>query len=256
VTTNVVDLENGIATSDSRWSIPGPAYTVGSKVIHPEFILFADDTGFDKILYHNGFAATFAGNGTLIQRWKNYILSNPSASTPKPPRSETINKQTFSVSIYVAEMATKALVSKMDNPIHVGNVAYFAGTGANAAKDYWKEYKCAREAVETAKQSDERSGGTVKHLAFSDGSNNLESGTSINDVRASLNERGLVMYLGTRSVLTAKQASKKNPLVSKLVEDVASGAIPPTAPCDEMNREWSEREVQSLDNALARMFGW
>jgi len=256
VTTNVVDLDRGLAASDSRWSIEGPEHWVDGKCIKPSFLLFVDDAQFDKILTHNGFAATFAGDGDLIQKWKTYLLSNPTPTSVKPPYSQTVRNRPSSVSIYIADMSQNKLVSSMDNPITVDNVAFFAGSGAPYALECWTLNRDPLKAITTAKNQDNFSGGTTKQLVFFDGKNNLEVGTSIRDVRTSLQKRGLVMYVGSASVLTVKQAVKDNPKVADVMQQIANGALPPTAPCEEMSREWTDNEKASLDNGLAAMFGW
>ena len=243
VTTNVIDLASGLSVTDSRWS--------NQKA---EFLLFIDDAGFEKIVSYEGFAFTFAGNGYLIQVWKNWLASNPPVLFPLPPVEMILeNGQALSMAVCIVQMNVKNLIFHRNSAI-VYDSALFAGTGATQARAAWEESHDAKLAVQSAISIDNLSGGCIKYLEFSTGQHNLNETATIGDVGRLLAERGTVMYHTKQqtsgTVVPVRDAAANDPHVREAVEQLASGTISANAPCNSMYNAWAPEELKQLEEAM------
>jgi hypothetical protein len=245
LTTNVIDLAAGEAACESRWSHQAP-----------NFILYIDDPGFEKIVHHQGLAFTFAGDGSLIQVWKDWLATNPSVPLTLPATSINTPQGLRSITIGLVHMGQKVLLFSKGTGIKHQD-AVFAGSGALHAHACWSANRDAKRAVNSAKTQDIFSGGPVKYLVFSCGSNNLNETTSMRDVCRLLATKGMVMYTNSNAPSHAPvdQAATQDPNVQQVVNDLSSGALAATAPCEAMYTAWSSDEIQKLrsvlENALA-----
>lgn len=237
----MIDLTSGISASDSRWSCQAPS-----------FLLYIDDTGFEKIVHHGNLAFTFAGNGKLIQEWKNWLATNPSNSTGAPPTTAQTLQGPISITICIVRMSDKAPIFCRGRSIAFEN-ALFAGTGATQARTFWAATKDAKLAVESAKSMDPFSGGSVKYLEFTNGKNNLSETATIEDVGRLLATEGTVMYVANENRVFAvpvSDAEAKDTNVRQVVEQLKAGDVAATAPCSAMYNEWSQNEISELHAAL------
>ena len=73
MTTNVFDGPVGLVATDSRWSIQ-----------RGRWLIYLDDTNFDKIELTDAAAFMFAGSAVLIEKWKLWIRSNPPDASGMP----------------------------------------------------------------------------------------------------------------------------------------------------------------------------
>lgn len=242
MTTNVFDELNGVMATDSRWSIQ-----------HGSYIIYLDDTGYEKILIWNGYAIMFAGNGGRIQQWKDWIMSNPKDASEQPPVE--------GICVCIVDMVAKKVKSSVKQ-IVLAEGGYFAGSGQLYAVPCWMKNRLAQLAVETAKSNDKLSGGDVKFYNFVSGENNLNvnfptGNMTIQMVTAALLKRGLVMQTtkGAHGVPFA-EAANDNPELQQIVEKVANGELTASAPSEGMYSQWTTEEKASLNNALGDMFGW
>lgn len=236
MTTNVTDLKAGKMACESRWSV--------SK---PDFVLYIDNTGFDKIVLHGRSALMFAGNGRLIQEWKDWLHSKPANSKGHPP----VN----GVAVCIANMTSSVVMfdrgQDIKRPSEEAPVALFAGSGAYHAHTCWTVNADALKAVESAKNVDLFSGGDVKHVIFACGSHNVGNTATIDDVHQMLVMKGTVMYHKNPKVGSpVLEAAANDKELQKVVDAITSGALSADAPCDSMYSAWSAQEVRALETAL------
>lgn len=229
--------------TDSRWSIQ-----------HGSYIVYLDDSGYEKILLWNGHAIMFAGNGGLIQQWKDWIRSNPPDASNQPPEE--------GICVCIVDMAAKKVKSSVKQIVlPVGG--YFAGSGQIYAVPCWMKNRRAQLAVETAKSNDKLSGGDVKFYNLVSGENNLNvnfptGNLTIQTLTAALLKRGLVMETkkGAMHGVPFAEAANDNPELQQIVEKVANGELTASAPSEGMYSQWNAEEKASLKSALGDMFGW
>ncbi len=251
MTTNVTDLSARQMASDSRWSIvvPEPLPGLDHK---PDFVIFIDDARFDKIVRHRGTAYMFAGNGRMIQAWKDWLASAPGSAVSRPPPYTAEG----GIAICMVEMATAVVKfdkgQKIKDPDKSSPKALFAGSGARHAHGHWKVNRDALKAVEAAIAVDIFSGGAVKYVRFADGSHNLDEAETINDVTQRLAKKGIVMYQGhgNKAGISVEQAATGDPAVREVLDRIASGKLVAGAPFESMYEPWSEEDVRRLDAAL------
>lgn len=232
MTTNVLDLRNDTASTDSRWSI-----SIDDKII------FVDDSGFDKILEKNRFLLVFAGNSVLIQQFKDWAKSDGEIARPT---DEEIDGE---VAITITDMDSGLVVFEATQK-HPLEDARFAGTGATYAMMCWNANQCAKTAVSTAIQFDAYSGGEVKYYHFS-GDNNISPDGRSDDIVMAILERGAVMYKhnGMRTT-PISEAAKVDPTVKAVIDRISSGTLQPCAPFPEMNIPWTPDDHRRLGRAL------
>jgi hypothetical protein len=241
MTTNVYDQNQGVMASDSRWSIR-----------HGNYVVYLDDTGFDKIEIRKGAAFMFAGNGGRIQQWKSWLRTDPADDSQQPPEDR--------ICICIADMASKKMKSfGKENVLLTGG--YFAGTGTLYAIPCWQANNDPKRSVETAKLSDIYSGGEVKFCDFVSNDSNLnypQSNVTIQMVDQAILTRGLAMKINANSTQTLPfpQAANDIPDVAEIREKIARGELSANAPCDGMYKEWTAEEKADLKGALADVFGW
>lgn len=251
MTTNVLDMQSLIMTTDSRWSAEDD-----------NFIFYLDDTKYDKIVIDDDTAFMFAGAGSLIQEWKEKIAD------------ETIfcdelnyGEGDITIDVCIVDMGEKEIMTAKGG-IPLGGVAHFAGTGMYHALRCWTKNNCAKTAVKTAIENDNYSGGDVKFIEFESRVNNINDTNTIDDVRRELNLRGIVMNRkdGTKigkinngNIIPFGSEESANDAdnlykAQSFVNDVTSGKIPVTAPCASMYVPWTEDEKAELSSALKKIF--
>lgn len=238
MTTNVFDINARHMATDSRWSVDSA-----------KFVIYVDDTGFDKICTAKGHAFMFAGNGKLIELWKDWIAKNPS-STPKPP----LKQDDAAVSMCIANIETALIRFEYRQDISLP-FARFTGSGAKFAHDCWQVNNDAQLAVDSAKKQDWFSGGTVTYFDFDSGQHNLLNSTTLKNVQTQLLE-GFVMYKNNYGQpIPAREATDNDSEVQSIFEKIAQGEMSANAPCEAMYSSWTDNEIKELHAVLDDIFG-
>lgn len=241
MTTNIYDADTRKVASDSRWSIDGQ-----------RFIVWVDDSGFDKIVIAIGHAFVFAGDARLIQEWKDWIANPDRFDVPKPPVQFPDGDRAIALCI-VDESGTKIVFEYGQDIVQDG--LRLAGTGSIHALSCWKVNKDPCKAIATASQTDVFSGGEVKFFDAKNGSSNLNNFATLDEMHRDLLSRGTVMYKQSPSqTIPIKDAAKNDPEVRALVQGVESGAISASAPCDSMHNRWPQNKIEELHEALSKIF--
>jgi hypothetical protein len=249
MTTNIFDGNTSVMATDSRWSIE-----------YGQWLLYLDDTGYEKIERLNGRALMFAGRGLRIQEYKTWIRSQPADFSSMP--------EVKGMCVCMVDEATGTIIFQKHQEIEANGVLC-AGSGARAAYSCWLLNKCARQAVESAKAKDPCSGGEVKYINFAKSETNIadvypHSQLTINTISANIVQRGIAMKIqstpyGTPNLPFSKAPSvldAQEPPREEMAKLVANGTLEATAPCNGMHNDWTEQDKENFKNALAKMFGW
>lgn len=245
MTTNVVDNIAKILASDSRWSQR-----------YGNFIVYVDDTGFDKIELIDSSVFVFAGKGLQIQNWKNWIRSNPTDIDSRPSVDY--------ISICIVDRQTKAVTFHKGQNIVLED-GLFAGTGSQFAYPCWTTNRNAVRSVNTAASFDPATGGEVKFINLMTGLHNLNQpyGSAVTDIRfvdQAIITRGMVMKITVNQPTPApfklKDAAASNDELAEVVRKLDSGELSADAPCDGANSVWTDEEVSDLNLALNKAFGF
>lgn len=238
MTTNVFDEKTGVMATDSRWSISSGKY-----------VLYVDDSGFEKIEIQQGHAFIFAGNGIRIEQWRDWIRTNPEDDSMQPKEE--------GICLCIVNLESKKAVRFIKQSL-IGDTGYFAGSGQLYAAGCWLKNKCAKTAVETAKQFDVYSGGEVKYYDAALGDHNLNypSGRiTIQMVNDAILTRGQVMEQMTKQI-GFSPAANDSIEIADIRSKIAAGDLSANAPSDGMYDSWSIDEKASLKHTLSEIFKW
>lgn len=231
-----------MVASDSRWSYEFPG--------NDDEFLFVDNTGFNKIAARKDFCFVFAGNGKLMQLWKDWLRVDPLPLMNLPPFGVMVpGGKIVGVAICMVQRPS-GKVWMQKGTIKSGDDAVFAGTGAEAAKVCWESNKCAKTAVKSASMSDLFSGGHVKHMAVSNGAHNLgspaEQMATIDVVDEALKQRGCYMDVKTKTAVPIEQSPRGQALLK--IVTTQSTASAPTG----VDVEWTDDDIEEFRGALQR----
>jgi hypothetical protein len=245
MTTNVFDSLAGMIATDSRWSQS-----------QGRWLAYVDDVRLDKLQVYKSFAFVFAGDGGVIQLWKDWIASVPTDFSALPMFDGIV--------VWVANTQTRALdFTRGENILRDGG--YFAGTGSIPAYTCWATNKDARKSVESAKKADPRTGGETRFFNLVDGQNNLTAMPSnkitIQTVNEAIAKRGIIMDMGAGNgsipfdrLKTAADAGASDADLVALQAKLSSGAVKAEAPCDAMYTTWTDDEKGRLKTVLSNIF--
>lgn len=245
MTTTAYDKTALQVTSDSRWSY---------KLNQNEF-LYVDNTEFDKIAHRNQFCLFFAGNGKLIESWKQWLLRKETLNLgARPPVVIMGNGVVVDfVSACMVEKTTgKIWFDSEREAIKVGEDARFSGTGAPAAKKCWEVNKCARTAIGSACEADPYSGGEIKYLILSTGSHNLsainDGSLSLSSVDEAVKARGFHMDIAANTSTSIAEHIQGADLLRAVGNQLVASA--PTGASIDWTRELEAEFNQALQRAI------
>lgn len=245
MTTNAIDKEKLLVTSDSRWSIPLPNEN------SPTHVAFIDDTGFEKISVSQHGAIVFAGDGLLISEWKAWFKLPMPLFVPTPPTEREISPGVWAgVNICLITTAGRVLYDWGQCVTH-GDSARFSGSGKFLARNCFAKNGCSIKAIDSAALEDPFTGGTTRYLELSTGISNLtKDEATLQDAEQLLNDRGSIMEIATGVVTPLKDAQTS---MADAIHALQNG---PTlsAPTGHPSRKWSDEEKAALQTALAEMF--
>lgn len=250
MTTNVTDVYGRIMAADSRWSF-----------VRDTFVLYVDVRGYSKVqVSAEGYSFVFAGDGMLIDQWKQWICQ-PNRDLP-PFERQTEAGEVLSLSVIAVEIGTEIVQLNYGQEIEEeGNLAFFAGSGAEYAYHCWQENSCAKTAIETAKERDVYSGGDVLACNLTDGTGIEPSEQRLADVHELSLQEGFVMYRKNESdpvsfseAIAVTHAAEQDPNVRDLLKDIRSGAATACSPCRAMTSPPDKKAQDKARNALMAMF--
>ncbi|RTF27157.1 hypothetical protein D9B84_00640 [Serratia marcescens] len=246
MTTTVYDKVNRLIVTDSRWS------KLLDDVGYPGHVAYVDDTGFGKLAVRDDHVLTLAGNGLLIQHWKQWWAGD--LSEQRPPI--LIDGQE-AISLHIVKISTNEIIFDIGEKLSAQTVdddgnkvinAVFAGTGAYHAGGVWLKSGCARTALEAAKIGDICTGGQLRYVDFDSGKQDIESEILlISEVAEAFLEKGMIMD-------TNNPLSQPVPIteqeVTHIRQLIANGDITPCAPTGGKPVVWDEKSIARLDHAI------
>ncbi|MEM5276693.1 hypothetical protein VSR17_16835 [Cupriavidus taiwanensis] len=247
MTTNVFDGAAGVIATDSRWS-----WKFGN------YVVYLDDTGFDKIQVLEDLVIMYAGDGRMVEAWRNYLGASPRELAKQPA-------ETKEVSVCMIDAKTGHFVKSAGGVYRLFETSRFGGSGGSYACSCWMQNRDAMRAVDTAKRVDPFSGGDVKFVDVRGKKSNLSvvhptKPVTIAMVNEAVHKRGLVMSINNNSTILGtpvpfQVAAANDRGLEEFGEQIATGGLAPSAPFDGMEREWTAIEKQELNEALSR-YGW
>jgi hypothetical protein len=225
MTTNILDLSKDVAATDSRWSI-----------VKDPWLLYIDNAEFEKIVANPPYISVFAGDGWLIQRWKDWM--NSGASDAPPP----IERYGCTLAVTVTHMSMGVVLFERGQRV-IEETARFAGSGAYPAYEHWKRNRDPMLAVKFAMSVDGFSGGIVKFYWFSTGKNNLCDAISLDALHHKLRKEGWMIDMTTQAPpMKIADALQKADSLRAAVEGVERGETPLIAPDPAMYEPWTAEE--------------
>lgn len=244
MTTTVYDRINKQVACDSRWSVD--LITCG----YAGHVLYVDDTGFDKIADRGDFAMVVAGDGGLIQRWKEW-WGAPSLEQMHPP---VVLPSGQCISLYIVQKSKNTVIFDKGHKFAAYNAdtneveAVFSGSGGNHAANDWISSHNAKNAVEFAKVNDFYTGGAVKYVEFDTNSHNLQNGSMNFDVVVdAILRKGLIMDTKNPHL---EHVPITNEEVAHVRQMVINGSITPCAPTGKNTVDWDETSKSRLEDAI------
>ena len=245
MTTNAIDRNKMIVTSDGRWSIPLP------NELHPTHVLYVDDTGFEKITSSEIATLVFAGDSVLISEWKTWFNSERRDLNAIPPTERDTGRGLADINICIITPAGRVLFDRGLCLTH-GENARFAGSGAIFARDCFGKNGCSIRAIDTAGLSDPYTGGTTKYVELHSGISNLTTvEATLQEAEQQLNERGLLMELATGRITPFKDAQDSKDDAMQALKNGANLSAPTGQP----SRKWTDDEKLSLRAAIEEVMG-
>ncbi|WP_447337100.1 hypothetical protein [Klebsiella variicola] len=254
MTTTAYDCDKHLVASDTRWS-------ANLTLLDGNYILFADDTGFNKIVHRAGGAIFCAGDGLTIEKLKKWWLAEPFDPEALPDLQQ--NNQ-FKVSVMLVSSTGErlfdagpkhALVDPEDNNhIH----AVFSGSGSPFAGHTFMQCGCVKTAVTIAKTFDPYSGGEVKFCNITTGDGNLQDeNMDYNAIMVAMQQRGILMkYTGFYAANSENVSTiplREHPEYDEITAQLLSGNVRAYAPTGSADVEWNSERIERLKSAARKV---
>lgn len=242
MTTNVYDVKASLLTSDSRWSVDGG-----------DWIAYVDDTGYDKITFDARLAFLFAGDMAEIDYWKKWVADGR-------PKNEKPLNHVNRISVLQVDVANGKVVFQRGSfqgayfGVSKVPLATFGGSGAEPAKICWVDNKCAMKAVSSAIAKDYFSGGETMFYNRANHQSNVTNSATVADVKQQAKERGQIMNVKNGQLTTTVKDAvndPSNPAAQALANVVLSGGASFNAPFPDMDKPWTQEEIEAFDAALS-----
>lgn len=256
--------------TDSRWTLN---YNHLGQTKH----LFLDDAGYHKLLKVRATGAEidlifmFAGDAAVIDGWKKSINAIRSRQAHVPFEQLPVD----GMNVAVASSSVTDLLYQFGVEFSVGDEANFAGSGSFAAAESWQSCQCARTAVESAKQQDAYTGGTVRYINLQTGEHNLvDDQIGLAELIAMFKQLAMVRALSSRLPTGEGNMNKISQTIDTSVKpansevmdageiaaemasfdkSVAAGAMP-KAPCDAYFQPWPEEDRKNFVGLMNNLF--
>lgn len=254
MTTTAYDCDNNLVASDTRWSAE-------LDLFDGHYILYVDDTGFNKIAHRLGGAIFCAGDGPTIEQLKLWWLAEPFAPDNIP---DLVHENKFKVSVMVVssegerlfDAGPKQALVNQENNNHIH--AVFSGSGGAFAGHTFMQCGCVKTAVTVAKSFDPFSGGDVKFCNISTGESNLDDETmDYNSIMNAMKKRGILMkftgiYAANAENVQAIKLSE-HPQFSAVSAELQAGKIRAYAPMGGKEIDWNAERINRLKAAARKV---
>lgn len=251
MTTTVYDASQLLLTSDSRWSAE-------VSLQDGTYLLFVDNTGFNKLANRLGGVLVLAGDGELISQWKSWWTAEGNIDVQTMPAVALNNMRMVSVMIVSKESGEILFdagpkLAYADESAEEGRtyLAVFSGSGQQFAANCWWTNRCSHTAVSSAAANDPCTGGDVKFINCTNDENNLEDENfDYTSIKKSLTERGMLMKIADKNVIPLDQHAQG----ADIKDQIANGAIRASAPTGmESTFKWDEARLAKLNHAVNKV---
>jgi hypothetical protein len=245
MTTNALCITDHAAT-DSRWTLE-----------NKNGILYVDNTGFEKIILLGKVAFIFAGSAKLISFLKDFLNNLHRGQEPENADLQSVKRDEFFENVAFASINfTKGEFSTSNHRFSVcGKDYYFVGTGGIIAKSCWDINKDILRSVETAKNTDDYSGGNtifVKHDLKNNINEQLGGGLEI--LSNSLKNKENVMIRSNGGSVSIQDMMDSGQDVSGILGLLKSENM--VAPFSGMGDRLNEEERRYAFDSLKKAMSW
>lgn len=263
MTTSIYDIYNKAVASDTRWSIFPLELSDGG-----EYILYSDDTGFEKIIQKNGYAIIFSGFGPLISEWKQWLNGGMDFSNTPALSFKTLNKDELVHLIIIDMYENKPVfddgsrkIALVDESAHNdrcytnqhGKKFVFTsiGSGSRYAADNWNLTRCHFQAIGHASQNDIFTSEVCRTIDFVTEQQNFSKDCDKYDtIQNSIFRNGMMMKVEQVNTNSAVSIHS-HPLGREVKRVLNDGKAYATAPAPELEDfEWTDEARENLDRAL------
>ncbi|MCS3456071.1 hypothetical protein M2366_002152 [Aeromonas sp. BIGb0405] len=255
MTTTVCDLVNKIITADTRWSCGSQGELVLSD--GNPYLVYCDDTGFDKITVVGKTALVTAGHGGLIAAWKQWWAGD--ADPKSRPATHIDGENAVNVAIIDLENnkvifdAGQKLVLFCTNTNRIK--AFTAGSGASHAASDLLINGCAKQAIGYASRHDYCTGEIVSFACYRTVQDNLNS--SINDydvIVEGITTKGYVMALSIDKPSDTGCEISLHPLSAEIKTLFSTGKAVASAPVPGVGSfQWTEETDAKFEAAMQQV---
>ncbi|MFM5169652.1 hypothetical protein ACEUAX_21880 [Aeromonas veronii] len=255
MTTTVCDLVNKIITADTRWSCGSQGELVLSD--GRQYLVYCDDTGFDKISVVGKTALVTAGDGRLIAAWKQWWAGD--ADPQNRPATHIDGKNAVNITIIDLEnnqVIFDAGLKQVLFCIRTNQIkAFTAGSGASHAASDLLINGCAKQAIGYASRHDYCTGDSVSFACYRTKQNNLNS--SINDydvIVDGITTRGYVMALRIDKPSDKGCEISQHPLSTEIKALFSTGKAVASAPVPGVGSfQWTEETDAKFESAMQQV---
>lgn len=255
MTTTVCDLANQIITADTRWSCGSQGELKLSDGKH--YLVYCDETGFDKISVVGKTALVTAGNGMLIAAWKKWWAGE--ANPAERPLTEFEGQNLVNLAIIDLERnevifdagQKQALFCTLTNKVK----AFTSGSGGTHAAHHLLVEGCAKRAVSYASQYDYCTGDFVSFACYKTNQHNLNS--QVDDYNVIVNgitQKGFVMALEMNKPSDKGLEIAQHPLAAEIKALFTSGKAVASAPVPGLREyKWTKDTETKFAAAMERV---
>lgn len=236
MTTNAIDRRKVIIASDSRWSL-----------VENDHLIYVDDTGFEKIATRPFSAMICAGDGVLIEAWRNWYLARQLLVANLPPTERPFQDGQVSIDVTLVAEDGQILFIK-GVYITLDEHALFAGSGAAPAYECFEVNRSATLSVESASKVDPQTGGAIKFVDLQLRKHNLsQPGRTLKDANQELLARGMAMDLTTKKVIPMRDYLAT---ATQQKGNFQAGDSGLSAPTGKNCRPWTSADKERLKQAV------
>lgn len=238
MTTNVLDFSGQKLTCDSRWSL-----------ILGQYLVFVDDTGFDKIADRIGATMVMAGDAQLIDEWKEWFFRGDEEEELPQTFKQLADGSISGVCMAIVEKPTFTVLLTAGRHDPFEELAAFCGSGATPAMVCYASNRCAVQCVHSAMLKDPQTGGDVKFVEIATMGNNLSvPRVGYKEAEDALIERGSIMDLKTGNIFPIGPVDR-----DFLKARLKAGDVSLTAPTGQITRGWTSEEKDAAREAMRRI---
>lgn len=242
-------------SADTRWSCGAQGDLILSD--GNPYIVFCDETGFDKISLVGKTALVTAGYGPLIAEWKKWWGGSAIPSQRPPVEIDGA----FCVNLAILDLEKNEVIFDAGKKqvlfcaVTDSIKAFTSGSGALHAASHLQLEGCAKKAVNHAAQFDHCTGDDVRFVCYRSNLNNLNSDVNdYNVIAKGIVERGKIMALDVNQPNALGVDIADHPLGEEVKDMFATGKAVASAPVPGIsNFKWTKETDEKFEAAMQRV---